>query len=204
MKKKHDNVALVIFARVPVEGMVKTRIAAAVGNAAALAVYRELLEQTALSVAPLSFHVAFTGHKDPGELATLFKCAKSFFPQTGESLGARMCSASKRMFTSGYDAAVIIGCDIPELTPAILGSAITLMQERETVLGPAADGGYYCVGCTPSSLAVFAATGWGTDTLFNETMAIASRERYRCSTLPVLHDIDSYDDYLRWKNSAHS
>ncbi len=199
MAKKHNMLPLIVFAKVPTRGTVKTRIAATEGADRAYTIYLELLQQTARNVAHLSYHVAFTGQKDPGDLKKIFNHAVSFFPQSGGTLGERMSSAFSELFAAGHDAAVLIGCDIPAITPSILDSACTALEDAEVVIGPAEDGGYYLIGCRTSSLAVFAATTWGKESLFEDTLAIIRQNGFRHAQLPVLYDIDGIDDYYRWK-----
>lgn len=193
-------IPLIVFAKIPIPGCAKTRIAAACGTEQADRIYRELLTATARNVAGITHHVAYTGGDHPSELRNFFPLAASFFPQCGDDLGERMAEAMRRFFREDYRAAIIIGCDCPALTTDLLGTAIRRLQQgSEVVIAPALDGGYTLIGCTPKTLAVFSAKSWSKPELFAETMAIIETNGYRLALLPPVPDIDTYDDYLRYK-----
>jgi rSAM/selenodomain-associated transferase 1 len=192
-------IPLIVFAKIPIPGLAKTRIAAVCGTGQADRIYRELLTATARNVAGFSHHVAYTGGDDPAELRDFFPLAASFFPQHGDDLGKRMAEAMRIFFRQNYQAVIIIGCDCPALTADLLTTAIRhLQQGAEVVIAPALDGGYTLIGCTPKTLAVFSAKSWSKPELFSETIAIIEANNYRLALLPPVPDIDTLDDYTRW------
>ena len=193
-------VAVIVFAKEPVLGTVKTRIAAESDDATAVRLYRELLSQTAEAVEGTAYHVAFGGCRVPSHLSSFFPSARSFYPQSDGDLGVRMRKACERMFELHHEAAVLIGCDCPGRSRAIISSALEAMKENDVVIGPAEDGGYYLVGCTPDSLAIFDAKEWGGPGLFKETIGIAQKAAMRLHILPELYDVDTIEDYRRWRD----
>jgi len=191
---------VVVFAKVPGKGIAKTRIAQSHGAETAARVYKELLTATASSVGDVEHHIAFTGSDRPGELMAVFPEARSFFPQNGENLGARLTAAFRYLYNRGYDGVCAVGCDCPWLSPDDCRAALrALDQGNEVVIGPASDGGYYLVGCRHNALDVFTARQWGRSGLFQETMGIISSRDYSFTLLRELGDVDYMKDYQQWK-----
>lgn len=196
-------IPLIVFAKAPIPGFAKSRIAARSGTEQADLIYRELLAATARSVSDFCHHVAFTGSDEPAELQEFFPLARSFFCQNGTDLGKRLQHAFSLMYGQNAAAAIAIGCDCPYLTGDHFRLAIRRLQEdNEVVIAPATDGGYTLIGCRPRALPVFTARLWGKSGLFSETMAIIRRNGYRFSLLPELPDIDTLDDYENWKKQG--
>lgn len=192
-------IPLIVFAKVPIPGFAKTRIAEVCGTETADRIYRELLAATARSVVGLCHHVAYTGAAAPGELERIFPEARSYFPQTAGTLGERMGNAFIRLFGQHAEAAIAIGCDCPSYTPELFHRAIDHLQGgAEVAIAPAPDGGYTLIGCRPQALPVFQAREWGKPGLFAETLRIVDSLGLRLELLPELPDIDTYDDYLQW------
>lgn len=192
-------IPLIIFAKVPIPGFAKTRIAAVCGVKMADRIYRELLAATASSVSGLLYHVAFTGNASAGELRHIFPDAQSFFPQSSGTLGERMQNAFIHIYEQHAGAAIAIGCDCPSLTQKHFQMAIDHLQgDAEVVIAPALDGGYTLIGCRPHALAVFQAQGWGRPELLSETLEIITTNGFRLELLPELSDIDTLEDYIQW------
>ena len=195
-----DRIALIVFAKT-LDVPVKTRIARTEGKAAADRIYRELLDRTAAAIADIPYHVAFAGNQSPGMLATIFGRAVSFFLQHGDDLGIRMKNASLHCMEQGYAGSIVIGCDCPLRTAEdILAAAEQVKNGDNVVLGPVSDGGYSLAGVDSCGLAIFDATKWSTAELMEETLEIIRSRGLKSSLLPVLDDIDTIEDYRKWKN----
>lgn len=205
MERKPERISLVILARVPLPGTAKTRIAASAGPGTADRIYRDLLTETARIAGETAYHVAYTGHEHPLELSNIFSNALSFFPQTGDTLGDRMRNACTYRYSRDETGVILIGCDCPYLTGAVISQARDGLERIcDVVIGPASDGGYYLIGCRQSALSIFNARGWGTPELLKETLAIINREKYRCMLLPTFSDIDEIEDFIEWKSRGQS
>lgn len=198
---------LLVFAREPVLGRVKTRLAAGIGPEAALATYRELLALTAQAVAAAQVPATVWLAEAP---ALPFDSAQ---PRPGwpgrpwrvqppaELLGARMAHAFGAAFEAGAGRAVIIGTDCPGLSAELLRQAFELLLTHDVVLGPAADGGYYLLGMNKLEAKLFVDKNWSTATVLPETLADAARLGLRVAQLPTLHDVDSAEDLAIWRMS---
>jgi rSAM/selenodomain-associated transferase 1 len=193
---------LLVFARLPELGKVKTRLAADVGETRALEVYeamlRDLLSGIGTSTADLEIEVMWA----PSENANGDLLQRAFGPhatamQTGEGLGDRLSMAlSERFFFHRTEKIVVIGVDDPSLSRELIDHAFALLESCEYVVGPAADGGYYLLGCRALSFdpSVFQDIEWGTSTVLRTTLArIAAIER-TVAVLPRRQDIDTAAD----------
>lgn len=183
--------ALIIFARPPVAGQVKTRLAAGIGKAGALTVYRRLLNHTravAEAIAP-DKHVFLTGRDTEN-----FWLPFARHLQAGGDLGDRMAAAFGQLFAAGYEKLVIIGSDCPGLNAALLSSAFEALNDTDVVLGPATDGGYYLLGMRRLYPDLFRDKSWSSDQVLSETLSTARARNLSYTLLPTLTDVDAAAD----------
>ncbi len=199
---------LLIFAREPVLGQVKTRLAAAIGPTAALATYRELLALTAAAVAAAQIPATLWLAEAPAPPARPPQARPEWpglpwrvQPPAG-SLGERMGHAFAEAFAAGAGRAVIIGTDCPGLTAALLRQAFDQLATHDLVVGPAIDGGYYLLGMKHLHGSLFTNKQWSTATVLADTLADAARLGLRVAHLPTLADVDSARDLDAWRNPA--
>ena len=116
------------------------------------------------------------------------------FPQQGDDLAARERAIFERMFRQGARHVVLVGSDIPLLTPAILSEAFDALAEdaQRVVLGPAADGGYYLMGLAgPAVPDLFSGVRWSTVYTLADTLRRCEFENRRVALLPILEDVDT-------------
>lgn len=190
MKK---GAVVLIFQKNLVEGNVKTRLARSIGKAKALEVYQYLLTHTHQQVALLntSALVFFENKIDGGFLN---KPNFSGVIQTGEDLGERMNNAFQQAFDWGYTEAIIIGTDCLQVNSHILKEALNALKTHEMVIGPAKDGGYYLLGLSKMHVTLFEDKEWSSPTVYTETINEAKKLGLHTFVLPVLSDIDTYED----------
>lgn len=199
---------LLVFAREPVLGRVKTRLAADIGAEAALAVYRELLSLTAAAVkqarVPATVWLAEAPQPaaDPHQPRPEWPGLPWRVQPAAGQLGERMAHAFTAAFAGGAARVVIIGTDCPGLRADLLREAFAQLAAHDLVLGPAEDGGYYLLGLRAFQPALFANKDWSTATVLADTLADAARLNLRVAQLPVLADIDSGPDLAAWRAAA--
>jgi rSAM/selenodomain-associated transferase 1 len=194
-----------VFAKAPVAGQVKTRLAAALGPARAAELHASLVKH-ALSTATQSGLGAVELWCAPDDTHPFFaRCAAEtgaqLRRQSGADLGERMAAA--------FDAALaadrrllLIGSDCPALTPAHLIDAAAALASHDAVLTPAEDGGYVLVGLSRAVPGMFDAIEWG-----SANVMAATRERLRAAgarwqEMPTLWDVDRPEDYARLEREA--
>jgi uncharacterized protein len=192
--------ALVILARHPDAGKVKTRLAASIGDAAAAALYRAFLFDLGRKLAAhpgwvLYWAVAPADSPLPLDIAD----GEKTFPQVGGDLGERMAGAIERVLAEGHPSAVLIGADVPHVSITTLEEAFRCVAAgAKLVLGPAEDGGYYLVGAS-SLPPVFCDIRWGTTGVLTETIAAARRAGIEPALVAPDYDIDDREDLERLK-----
>jgi rSAM/selenodomain-associated transferase 1 len=195
--------AVIVFAKVPVLGRPKSRLAREVGRDRAEEIYRTLLAITAGRVDGLDHFVSFAGADQPGALAEIFPKARAFLPQQDESLGLRVQHALQTVRDKGYANLCAIGTDCPHLEAGDMESCFSLLSGgKDVVIGPALDGGYYLVGVKNPDSGIFAVEGWSTSSLTQETVAQAKGLNLACAMLRTKRDIDTLDDYRIWQSES--
>jgi rSAM/selenodomain-associated transferase 1 len=195
--------ALLIFTKNPERGKVKTRLAATIGNEAALTIYMQLLSHTSAitSYLPVDKFVFYSNHilkKDIWDNTYFFKQV-----QIGDDLGERMKNAFAATFQKGYDKIIIIGTDCADLNADIILTAFAHLNLYDVLIGPAEDGGYYLLGMKQLHAALFEEINWSTHTVLSETTKKCNAMQLSYHLLPVLHDIDEEKDLVFLKKQMH-
>lgn len=193
--------AIAVFARPPLLGQVKTRLAAGVGDSQALHVYRLLLEHTLRQIraSGLPFTLFAAARSDElSELAHHYGGHVAL--QQGNDLGERMAAALSALHNLA-GSVILIGTDCPVLTAAHLLAAQQELMQSEVVLGPAEDGGYWLIGSARDSLwsdgSVFDGVRFGGSEALAMTVHGLQRAGVSASMLPMLWDLDTEADYQR-------
>ena len=185
--------AVVVFAREPVPGRVKTRLAAAIGEVGACSVYAALLEHTLSVAAGLGFDMVVSFAEPPSPVWTAGH-AQRWEVQRGDDLGARMRDAFDRRFGEGYDDALVVGSDCPRLEVEHLTGAVKALRDAAVVLGPAADGGYWMVAQRRPGVDLFTGIPWSSPGTLAATRKRLETLAVKWAELKVLDDIDTEAD----------
>lgn len=201
---------VLVFARLPELGKVKTRLARAIGEAKALAVYEAMLRDVLASIGPSSERTEIEVMWAPTAAANGERLARAFggYPtamQTGDTLGDRLAMAfSERFIFHRTEKIVAIGVDDPRLSRVAIDQALALLDSCEWVLGPATDGGYYLIGCRAGAFdtAVFAGVEWGSSSVLRSTVARIAALQQTVATLPERYDIDVEEDLVRYASDV--
>ena len=199
-----DIQALAIFCKTPERGFVKTRLAASVGNQKALEIYLDLLRITDQETKPFSSsrHLFLVSALEDSieqmqstlQQQDLFIDPKiNFAIQQGEDLGQRMFAAFKNLFKN-HRSVVLIGCDLPDLTSALISKAFDALQSNDLVIGPSCDGGYYLIGLKKEMPDLFKEISWSSEKVLKQTLERAKRLSLKVQLLEKLRDIDTVDD----------
>lgn len=202
-----DQFSLIIFARVPRAGHVKTRLAATIGDAAALSAYISLADRVIGAAARSSMYsitVAFTPATGEDAMREWLGPSLTLAPQTEGDLGARMSTAIDAALHQGAQRVVVIGTDCPELTAPIIEDAFERLATADVVLGPASDGGYYLIGMSRLHVALFEDVPWSSPATLQVTLAHAKRLELSVALLDERRDIDTAADWRAWLASAQA
>lgn len=194
---------LLVFAKAPTPGQVKTRLAGRLGFGGAAKLYRQLLQRT--------LRLARAARLCPVELWCAPDARHGFFVacrreygvrlrrQGAGDLGQRMKRALNRALAAGHPA-VLIGGDCVSLSAADLRAALDLLdQGQPAVLGPAMDGGYVLIGLSRPCPGLFQGVAWGTASVLAATRRRLRRANRAWAELPLGWDVDTPNDLRRWR-----
>jgi len=185
---------LIIFYRNPELGKVKTRLAATLGDANALAIYLKLVGHTRsitenLAVEKVVYYSHFVDREDNW---VNDKFQKKI--QVGKTLGEKLSNAIGQGFDDGFGSVCVIGSDCFELTGQVIKDAFTILETKDAVIGPARDGGYYLLGVTKFVPELFNNKVWSTSSVAGDTINDFRKQGLSFETLPTLTDVDQEDD----------
>lgn len=194
---KFPDARILVFAKAPVTGGVKTRLIPALGAEAAADLHARLTLRTlemavAAGVAPVEVWCS------PDRDHPFFRdLALPMEVQRGEDLGERMANAmASALARSRF--AILIGTDIPALTADYLSEAANrLALGCDAVVGPAEDGGYVLVGLRRSEPRIFHGIPWGSERVLEATRARFAELGQQWHELPWLWDVDRVEDLER-------
>jgi len=192
------STALIIFAKAPIPGEVKTRLCPPLDPDEAASLHGTLVldaVERAKGLAGASLYVAGA----PDLAHPFFKVLEGRYgakllPQRGPDLGARMKWAMQDAFEQGAQDVILTGTDLPTLPRANLVEALTLIKKHDVVLGPTADGGYYLIGLRKMVSALFDGIAWGTASVFADTKKKIEDAGLSLGLLPECRDLDTLQD----------
>lgn len=197
------NCRILIFAKAPIPGEVKTRLLSSMDASAATAVHKKLVLH--------SLKTAMEAKVGPVELwcwpsiqhPFFLQCAETFpielYQQAGEDLGKRMSLALKEALKRA-SLALLIGTDCPSLNTEDLRGAKNLLEHgRSAVITPAEDGGYVLIGLRQYEPVLFEGISWGTESVLKETRERLRQLRWDWQELPTKWDVDRPEDVERVK-----
>ena len=200
MSSRSPRRRLLVFARAPVPGRVKTRLVPALGAAAAAELYAALLEDLLDRLATGDFEVTVVWE---GEVPAAYRdVAPGHGRQTEGDLGRRMHAALTTVAAGG--AVALVGSDLPTLGAGRVAEAFDRLEEgADVVVGPAWDGGYYLIAGRPETLPaeLFEGVPWGSPEVCEATLRRCRSAGLSVSVLAVERDVDTPED-LAWLEAA--
>ena len=197
MKASASSTTLLIFAKHPRAGEVKTRLGNALGHDAAVAVYRKLIQYTVSQVKPLDCaKELWYGNEIPSTDSWDALEPRRKLQPKGD-LGFKMSYAFQEAFQNGAPKVLIIGSDCPDLSTPVLEEAINALNFSDMVLGPAVDGGYYLLGMN-AYYPLFDDIAWSTDSVARTTLEKAREHDLSHYLLPTLSDLDTPEDLAKF------
>ncbi|MBM4137419.1 MAG: glycosyltransferase, partial [Nitrospira sp.] len=190
-------------------GRVKKRLAAEIGEEAALKAYAEMLRATFNNVSKLQCvdiygfyegEVIEKGGKGGFEKGGIFELLKKtpLHPQRGNDLGKRMYNAIKWLSQKGYKKVALIGSDSPDLPSSFIKDAFERLESHELVIGPAEDGGYYLIGMKKPMDILFKNMQWGSNNVLKDTITHAVNAGINYFLLPQWYDVDNLNSLNQW------
>jgi rSAM/selenodomain-associated transferase 1 len=192
---------LIVFVKFPEARGVKSRLASRLGERQARQLYRRFVEDLLdnLDEGDYFLKLFFYPPCSRKEITRWLGGGRSYEPQSGEDLGERMKNAFEKCFSDGFERAILIGSDSPDLPRAIVEAGFTALASRDAVIGPACDGGYYLIGFRAATFlpAPFSDIAWSTAEVLKDTLAVLDGKGLKWAALPTWGDIDTYEDLKR-------
>lgn len=192
---------LIIFAKFPEEGKVKTRLAEGIGKKKATQFYKLCAENLFDQATNISFTHTFlffdpTSTKE--KMKEWIKFDFEYHPQNNSDLGTRMAEAFKALFDKGVKKAVIVGTDVPDMNKIILEQAFDSLNKYDLVISPSPDGGYNLLGMKKLYLSLFENIEWSSSSVLSKTVDAAKKQNLTIKLLDQLIDIDTEKELLEW------
>lgn len=192
-----------IFAKQPVPGRVKTRLAADWGNERSAALYECFVRDSLEHLAAVGDRRVIGFAPNTDEARRWFDAASrtsshaeawTLWPQPESDLGGRMAAYFETWTESPEHRTILIGSDSPSLPVDYLDQAWRLLESNDCVIGPATDGGYYLIGLRGSVAdfgAPFRKIEWSTAGVLTQTIQLLKQHDHSLGLLPPWYDVDS-------------
>lgn len=187
---------IMIFAKAPVPGAVKTRLIPAIGEAGAARLAREMLAGTvaeAIAAGLVEPELCASPRPDAEAWRGLLPSGVRLSDQGSGDLGERLAAAAGRVIGAG-ERVLLIGTDCPDLDAGRLREAAARLDDRDAVIHPAADGGYVLLGLRRYDPSLFGGIAWSTDTVAADTIARIAALGWSLHVGDTLRDIDEPAD----------
>ena len=206
MTNYKSNKAIIVFARLPINGKVKTRLAKDLGSDFATSFYKvcaeytfsEILKLEKIDIAPFLF---CSEKAEFEEVRNWSENKFRYFSQQGNDLGERMFNAFKIIFDAGYRNIILVGTDAPDITAELMNDALVLLEKYKCVIGPSNDGGYYLIGFNSTVYNIFNGIEWSTDSVFGETLERLKKSNLSYFVMKKMLDIDKKEGLKKWNNN---
>lgn len=207
------STALVIFAKAPIPGQVKTRLCPPLTPDEAATLHGsfvlDALERTKvvatqlnqpldryLACAPAATHVFFRIMEE--------RQGVKLIDQVGGDLGARMNQAFTTLFANGHQQILLMGTDVPTLPLDHVKQAVIALENHDLVLGPAFDGGYYLIALKRPIPELFADIPWSSDQVLKLTQEKAASLGLKTGLIQPWHDVDTLADLQALIDTCHA
>lgn len=196
--------AVILFTRVPIPGQTKTRMQKAYSSKACAKLHGAILKDLRQMLAGGEWDVFV--HYTPANqlellLPYLWKGAVCE-PQTEEPLGLRMSHSINNVLRKGYEACVLIGSDIPEITKEDLHQAFSVLKKKDIVLAGTHDHGYCLIGMKQPEERIFSLSRYGSGEVLNDTIDAIEACGLSYGMIRTMRDLDEPEDLETWYEDA--
>lgn len=190
---------LIIFARYPEKGQVKSRLARDYDEKFVADLYGHFVDDllSTLGRGNYCLKIAFHPPEKYGAMKERFGGSHEYMRQCSGNLGEKMRDAFQCCFTDQFRSVILIGSDCPDLDVEVIHSSFEALEKTaDAAIGPAHDGGYYLIGFRADAFhpGIFNDMPWGEPSVYRETMKKIESENIRIQLAPAWHDIDTRAD----------
>ncbi len=190
--------SILLFIKAPQIGKVKTRLAATIGDAKALKIYRKLVERQITSLPKETDLTVYFAPNDAAiEIANWLGNDFKLQPQCNGELGERLDSGISETFSKGSEKVICIGGDCPKLNNSHIQAAFSALDSVDVVFGPTDDGGYYLIGLNAPKTELFQNIPWSASNTLKASIAVTEALGLKHAMLETLYDIDDQSSLQR-------
>ena len=205
MNHDHDKLLLVVVAKAPAPGEVKTRLMPHFTPHEAVDLYRCFLQDRLQEMGQLQgidLAVAFTPADAEDTFVRISGNGFKLFAQKGDNLGQRLNNILMEKLSQAYAAVSIIDSDTPDLPRTVVEQSFQILMtgDVDAVFGPCDDGGYYLVGMRQPHPELFEDIPWSTEAVLPVTLQRAERLGIKTRLLPGWNDLDTFEDLIDFYN----
>lgn len=195
---RNSDALVVVFAKYPTPGRVKTRLIGEVTEQQAAAIHAACLRHTLRVVTRIAdADIWLAASPDDADFSACVADAIFVKPQGPGDLGDRLTRLARQAFDNGYQRVAFVGCDCPELMLTDLETAFNGLNRCDLMIGPALDGGYYLIAMRRFAPSVFDRIDWGTDNVYAQTIGRAEESSLIVGNLQRRPDLDRPEDLRR-------
>ncbi|MBE9503180.1 MAG: TIGR04282 family arsenosugar biosynthesis glycosyltransferase [Proteobacteria bacterium] len=186
---------IILFAKAPVPGEVKTRLSPHLSPEDAALVQEAFIFDTLATLQSckgVDLYIAcHPSAKHPFYEEAQKRFTLTLIGQGAGHLGDRMKRVISQLKSAGYDEIVVLGSDSPSIPVKMIDDSFERLKKSDLVIGPSIDGGYYLIGFSGELPPIFDGINWGTESVFSETMERLKDSDIDCSVLPYWYDVDT-------------
>lgn len=195
--------AVVLMSRAPVAGKTKTRLESHLKAEECAELHQAFLKDINSKFlnlkkmySRLDLYLSYTPSESSDLFAEIIDEQFTRIPQRGKDLGERMYNSAVDAYQKSKLPVIITGSDLPLLDIDIFKEALAGLKERDIVIGPSEDGGYYLIGMKKAEKFLFDFESWGNASVLEETIREASRHNLKSHFLPEVSDVDTFKELL--------
>lgn len=195
--------SLVLMSRAPIAGKTKTRLESHLTAEECADLHRAFLKDINSKFlnlkevySRLDLYLSYTPEVNQNLFKDIIDTDFIRIPQRGKNLGERMFNAVADAYQKSRLPVIITGSDLPLLALDIFTEALAGLKERDIVIGPSDDGGYYLLGMKKPEKSLFNFEGWGNQSVLERTIKEASRHNLKSHFLPEASDVDTFKELL--------
>ena len=195
--------ALILMTRIPIAGKTKTRLMDIMsGNDCSdlhMAFLKDLFNTFKELENHMDIYLTYTPENSLDIIEDIIPEFIKVFPQRGEDLGRKMNNGIKDILSLGYEKVILIGSDIPHLRYNDILDAFDILGEKDIVLGPSYDGGYYLIGMKKPNEGIFHINKkWGGKSVLESTIDMANSQGLTVGLSHKYMDIDTKEDLFKF------
>ena len=187
---------LIIFTRVPIAGKTKTRLEKFLTKEECAEIHKNFLKDIKITTENINrdIFVFYTPEDKDNILYDIFEDKINYKIQEGKDLGEKMYRAIEYVLNKNYDSCILIGADIPYLKEEDLEIAFNILNNKDVVLGPTEDKGYYLVGMKKANKNIFENIEYGYGNVLDNTIAHVEKNNLTYGLTRKNRDIDEMED----------